>query len=102
MILNYELYGKKPSLMENLQELHVKQSAEINFNDHMNNLNFRSNMHDMRDLMKSLNLENESLLNVSRSNFALNRSNYNQYGEHSYNGFGSSSVFRNMFGPTGH
>lgn len=47
-------------------------------------------MHDMRDLMKSLNHENESMLNVSRSNFNLNRSiimndpaNYNPYGSSS-------------------
>ena len=63
----------------------------------MNNMNFRANMHDMRDLMKSLAQENETMLNASRSNFVFNRSVY-QYND-LYNQFGSSSNFRgNLLG----
>lgn len=50
-----------------------KQPSQANFNETMNTLNFRSDMHDMRDLMKSLNAETSNL-NASRSNFNLNRS----------------------------
>lgn len=52
----------------------VTVANDSNFNVHMSNLNFRSNVHDMRDLMKSLNHEGESMLHASRSNFNLNRS----------------------------
>lgn len=52
-------------------------------------------MHDMRDLMKSLAHDQESMLNASRSNFIFSRSIYQQGGaDYPYNAFGSSSNFR--------
>ena len=54
-------------------------------------------MHDMRDLMKSLNHENESILNQSRSNFNLNRSIL--FHDPAYNQFGSFSNFKGMMPP---
>ena len=70
---------------------------ENNFNDHMNQLHFRSNMHDMRDLMKSLNQETGSLM-ASRSNFNLNRSILFGNESNFYNQFGSSSNFKHAVG----
>lgn len=53
------------------------QMNEPNFNDYMNILNNRSKIHDMRDLMKSLNnMEQADFMNASRSGYNLNRSIY--------------------------
>lgn len=43
--------------------MNARAPVEATFNDHMNNINFRANMHDMRDLMKSLAHDQESMLN---------------------------------------
>jgi len=63
----YDVYGNPlaPGASSNFQN-QVTAPNGATFNDHLNNLNFRSNMHDMRDLMKSLNHENESIINQSR------------------------------------
>mmetsp|Transcript_15425 Transcript_15425/g.20879 ORF Transcript_15425/g.20879 Transcript_15425/m.20879 type:complete len:126 (-) Transcript_15425:1356-1733(-) len=95
MFLPFEAYGKQ-QLVDQNQDLQTKGGGvtgePATFNDHMNNMHFRANMHDMRDLMKSLAHESETMLNASRSNFVFNRSVYH-YGD-PYNQFGSSSNFR--------
>ena len=89
--------GGHPHHQQTHQQDMTRQPGEPTFNDHMNNMHFRANMHDMRDLMKSLAQENETMLNASRSNFVFNRSVY-QYND-LYNQFGSSSNFRgNLLG----
>lgn len=72
----------------------AQNGGETNFNDNMNNRNYGQNIHDMRDLMKSLAHEKESMLNASRSNFNLNRSTLFAYNQDGYNQFGGSSIFR--------
>ena len=65
----------------------------------MNVCNFQRSVHDMRDLMKSLNAETGSLM-ASRSNFNLNKSILYGNGNESnfYNQFGSSSNSKQVMG----
>ena len=71
--------------------------TENNFDVIMNKQNQMKQMHDMRDLMKSLNQETGSLM-ASRSNFNLNRSMMFGNESNFYNQFGSSSNFKHTGG----
>ena len=59
ILTQYDMYGNPINGVAVIPETnfptHVRNQPEPSFNDVMNNMNFRSNMHDMRDLMKSLN-----------------------------------------------
>lgn len=91
ILTNYDPYGNplpagaeaNTAFAGNTRASHP-QMNEPNFNDYMNILNNRSKIHDMRDLMKSLNnMEQADFINASRSAYNPNRSIF--YGNEQYN-----------------